>query len=549
MNVRELLIKVMLDSSNAKKGLDSTQKSMDDVSKAATRVEKDAKDAGKALADAGNEGKSAWEGISGFIKGFASVGTALAAGQQYLENTAQIEKFSNLLGLSAEQWQGWAGACKEAGVDAENFGTRMADLGDWMQDLNNNDSGPLKDFAEKFKVSFKDAAGATLPMEDGLLKIVDTIEGMDRYEATSLLTQIGFDDQTIPLLLKGRRGIEDLVRANKEMAIYSKDDLDNAANMRAAWSAISSVFLKVSAVAINMLAPAFSYIKEKAEALFKWVSANGDSVKVVITALAAAFGIMLIPKIKMLAQVFAMLASPMTAVIAIFAAIVLAVDDFITYLQGGESALADFWAMFGTPEEINAALDAVKEFAKTVGETLVSAWDSVKQIVSATLELFKGFFTGNWDACINALNSLADGFSNLGNIIGGVLDWIKQKLMGLLPDWMVSFLGGGGSVPQVAPAGAPSGASASAGALAGASAGAPPTSNVRDAVGSGGFGTKDLGKGSSNVTNNNQKSVTQTFNNNVTVNSQATDAAGVARDIGPALRQNQTAQADAAFGA
>lgn len=547
MNVRELVIKVMLDSSNAKKGLDSTQKSMDGVTQAATRVEKEAKDAGKALAQAGQEGQSAWEGIKGFLTGFASVGTALAAGQQYLENTAQIEKFSNLLGMSAEQWQGWAGACKEAGVDAENFGTRMADLGDWMQDLNNNDSGPLKDFADKFKVSFKDAAGATLPMEDGLLKIVDTIEGMDRYEATSLLTQIGFDDQTIPLLLKGRRGIEDLVRANKDLAVYSKEDLQNADNMRSAWTALSNVFLKVSAVAINMLAPAFSYIKEKAENLFKWISANGDSVKVALSALAVVLGSALIPKVLALAKAATVLASPFTAFVAVIAAIALAVDDFITYLQGGESALADFWAMFGTPEELNAAIDSITDFAKLVGSTLVSAWDSVKSIVSATLDLFQGFFTGNWDACINALNTLAEGFSNLGNIIGGVLDWIKQKLMGLLPDWMLSFINGGGGDAPKAPV--PSAGGASSGALAGASAGAVPTSNVKEATGGAGFSPKDMAKGNSNVTNNNQKSVTQTFNNNVTVNSQATDAAGVAKDIGPALRQNQTAQADVAFGA
>lgn len=547
MNVRELVIKVMLDSSNAKKGLDSTQKSMDGVTQAATRVEKEAKDAGKALAQAGQEGQSAWEGIKGFITGFASVGTALAAGQQYLENTAQIEKFSNLLGMSAEQWQGWAGACKEAGVDAENFGTRMADLGDWMQDLNNNDSGPLKDFADKFKVSFKDAAGATLPMEDGLLKIVDTIEGMDRYEATSLLTQIGFDDQTIPLLLKGRRGIEDLVRANKDLAIYSKEDLQNADNMRSAWTALSNVFLKVSAVAINMLAPAFSYIKEKAENLFKWVAANGDSVKVVLTAIGVVLAGKLIPQVLAAAKAFKIFAAPWAGIAALITGIVLVIDDFITYLQGGESALADFWAMFGTPEELQEAWEAVKSFAQMVGETLAFAWQNVKQIVSQTLELFKGFFTGNWDACIDALKTLASCFSNLGNIIGGVLDWIKQKLMGLLPDWMLSFINGSGGDAPKAPA--PSASGASSGALAGASAGAVPTSNVKEATGGSGFSPKDMAKGNSNVTNNNQKTVTQTFNNNVTVNSQATDAAGVAKDIGPALRQNQTAQADVAFGA
>ena len=615
MNVREMTIKLLLDSGDAKKKLADTQKSLDNVTQATGEVKKGADQAGNALKAAADEGKSSWEGLKGTIAGvFGAIGAAELT-QGFLEDTAQIEKFSDMLGMSAEQWQGWSSACQSAGVDAENFGTRMADLGDWMTDLNMNESGPLKDFAEHFKVSFKDAEGATVDMEEGLMRIVEVTEKMGNQEATSLLTQIGFDDQTIPLLLKGREGIEALVKAGKEGAIYSKKDIDVAKKMREAWASVTTTVKKLAAVVIGMLGPAFTWIADKTASIAKYVTTNGESVERVLTVIGVALGAMLVPKILAAAKALKVLAAaskPFLGLAAIVMAIALAFDDLMTYAEGGESALEDVWKVFGSPEEVKAAIESVKQFGreliaaiepllpyvgmafKAIGQAIIAvfvgiakfikdplgtiqaaasacagfltsvfesatnaigsvfssvidtakaAWEGLKsvfqsvgEVINGVIEIYKGLFTGDFGGIISGLQSVQAGFSAIGEVIKAVLSWAQEKissLLSMLSNGISSVLGAvGGAIDSVK-------------GFFGGGGG-----NAREATAGGGsFGAGASAKGNTTNTTTNNKNVTVSNHNNITVQTQATDGKGVARDLAPALNQNQTAQADVAFGA
>lgn len=494
-----------------------------------------AREAGKELEDAGNRGALSFERL----KGVAAQALAVIGGvsilkssvAQYYEQAQAIEKTSDALGMSIEDWQAWQRTAAAAGVDAEELSTRFMDLGDWMQDLILHDSGPLKDATKDLGVSFTDAKGKAVSFEEGLLRLSDATSKIDRQKATSILTQIGFDEKTIPLILKGRKGIEDLLKVQKAQAIYSKQDIENAKKQREAQQRLNDAWEAISALFASTVSPAITFLTNLLGDLLGWVKENKQFVIVFFTALAGVITTLILPALTAMATAAWAAIAPFTPLIAAIGAIALVVDDLITYINGGESALSGLWSVFGTGDEIGARFKAIWEGIKSI---LGGVWDAL----SGVAKLFNSVLTLDGKGVIEALKTIWGGISKINDVLVEMLNWVAQKLYNLLPDWIKDWLGGDeSSRPEEMKAEAKPGGVADSMRVGDARPSIlPPQVRAGDAR-----------PGSvSNV--NNSRQVTSTTNvGEVKVYTQATDAEGMAQGVVPALR-NQTAQVDGAFG-
>ena len=242
-----------------------------------------AKKLGVSLEDAADKGAFGFERLKSVaaqalavIGGVSILKSSIA---QYYEQAQAIEKTSDALGMSIEDWQAWQRTAAAAGVDAEELSTRFMDLGDWMQDLILHDSGPLKDATKDLGVSFTDAKGKAVSFEEGLLRLSDATSKIDRQKATSILTQIGFDEKTIPLILKGRKGIEELLKVQKAQAIYSKQDIENAKKQREAQQRLNDAWEAISALFASTVSPAIKFLTNLLGDLLGWVKENKQFVR------------------------------------------------------------------------------------------------------------------------------------------------------------------------------------------------------------------------------------------------------------------------------
>ena len=541
MTVRELVVKLVLDSlgfrervqdaqgeldklgTASKEATDKAARGMDKAADKADDLGGKAREAGKSMQQAAERGERGFDGLLGTLGKVAATLGGLAAIQAtvsgYVQAVAEIEKTSDMLGMSMEAWQGWAYAAKQAGLEAEDVRDRFMDLGDWMTDLNVNDAGPLNDFAEKTKTSFKDAKGATVSMEEGLMRLADTVGKMDRQQATSWLQQIGFDEKTTPLILKGRKAIEEYIKVGKEQALYTKRDAENARRMREAWQGVTYVYNAVSGAILRALGPAFDRLAEKAGKISTWVRENEDSLVVFITALAAVIGRLLTPALWSMAKAAAAALWPFAPLILGALALAEAFDDLWAFASGGNSILENLMRAFGATDK------TVEEFRQTV-----------RSAVGFVLDLWDAL-TGNGKDSQAALErvkvqvkAVADAISNFVRSIG---QWVED----LLPQWIKDLLIGDSKPPASAGKASQSAEGGYDGLDAAATGGVGPLMSYRA-----GDAARPAG---GNVTNN--RSVTTNVSQ-VTINTQATDAPGIARDLSGAL-QNQTAQADGALGA
>lgn len=539
MTVRELVVKLVLNAlgfqqqvQDAQKGLDklgttakqateTAARGMDTAADSARDLGTNARQAGTAVQQAGERGARGFDGLLGVLGkvGLALGGLAAVKGalSDYAQTVAEIEKTSTMLGMSMEAWQGWAYAAQQAGLEAEDVRDRLMDLGDWMLDLNVNDSGPLKDFAEQTKTSFKTATGATVSMEEGLMRLADAAQKMDRQQATSWLQQIGFDEKTTPLILKGRKAIEEYIKVGKEQALYSKRDAENARRMREAWQGMVRVYQAVSGGIVRALAPAFDVLARKLSGVARWVRENETSLIILLTALSTVLAVRLTPALWGMARAAVAAAAPFAPFIAVVLALGVALDELWAFASGGTSVLENLLRRFGMTDE---------------------SIERLRGSVRAAI----GFFRDLWTAITGDGADSAAAFARVeeqiasvaravSNFMRGIGTWID----GLLPQWVKDLLAGDSKAP---PKGASPPAPSSSGDFDGLAAAA-----------SGGFGgpfrAGDTARPqSSNVTNNRSTSVNvQTVN----VYSQAQTGEGTGRDFARGL-ENQVAQADGANG-
>lgn len=530
MTIRELVVKLVLDSlgfrervqdaqgeldklgTASKEATDKAARGMDKAADKAEDLGGKALEAGKSMQQAAERGERGFDGLLGTLGKVAATLGGLAAIRStvtgYVQAVTEIEKTSDMLGMSMEEWQGWAYAAKQAGLEAEDVRDRFMDLGDWMTDLNVNDAGPLKDFAEQTKTSFKNAKGATVSMEEGLMRLADTVGKMDRQQATSWLQQIGFDEKTTPLILKGRKAIEDYIKVGKEQAIYTKRDAENARRMREAWQGVTYVYNAVSGAILRALGPAFDGLAEKAGKFTTWVRENEDSLLVLITTLAAAIAMRLTPALWGMGKAALAAMGPFAPFIGIALALGAAFDELWAFVSGGDSVLERLMRFFGMTDE---SIEAVRQAVRDLIDALADLWD---------------FITGK--------GKMPTWLEDLSNSISGILGLsTKAKSAADAPQ------SGGGS-PASGGATGDEGITARPGRIPVRGMGwrpAPPATDYRA-----GDTARPAG---GNVMNN--RSVTTNVSQ-VTINTQATDAPGIARDFSGAL-QNQTAQADGALGA
>lgn len=540
MTVRELVVKLVLDSlgfrervqdaqgeldklgTASKEATDKAAKGMDKAADKADDLGGKAREVGKSMQQAAERGERGFDGLLGTLGkvavalgGFAAIKSTVSG---YVQAVTEIEKTSDMLGMSMEEWQGWAYAAKQAGLEAEDVRDRFMDLGDWMTDLNVNDAGPLKDFAEKTKTSFKTAKGATVSMEEGLMRLADTVGKMDRQQATSWLQQIGFDEKTTPLILKGRKAIEEYIRVGKEQALYTKRDAENARRMREAWQSITYVYNAVSGAILRALGPAFDWLAEKVGKVSTWVRENEDSLLVFITALAAVIGRLLTPALWGMATAAAAALWPFAPLILGALALAEAFDDLWAFASGGNSILENLMRAFGATDK------TVEEFRQTVRSAVdfvLDLWDALtgnEKDSQAALERVKA-----------QVKAVADAISNFVRSIG---QWVED----LLPQWIKDLLIGDSKPPASAGKASQSAGGGYDGLDAAATGGVGPLMNYRA-----GDAARPAG---GNVTNNRKAE----FNvQNMTVVTNAQTGEGTGRELARGF-ENQVAQADGANG-
>ena len=544
MDVREFVIRLVLDAMGFRQQVESAQHELDalgttaqkasqqagagldDVARAAAAAGTDLRDvgqqarrAGEQAAQGAHKGASAWgefgdvvAKLGAFLGGAATIGGAIS---NYVTQASEIANMSEQMGVSIEQWQGWREAAREMGADVDDLGGRLQDVGDWAQEFALLGSGPMTDFAKATGESFKDATGKAVGWEEATLRIAGHLEKMGSTH-----------EKQIGMFLEGRKKLEDLIRAKKENALYDKRDGERARYMLMVWNKLNEIWGRVSATVMRVVGPAFAKLGKWLEKGGDWVESNGDSVIAWVVALATVFAVGLGPAIW-----GAM--APLLPFIAAFVLLGATLDDLVVFAEGGQSAIEKLMERMGvsreTIESVRAAVKKCIDFFKDLWAVITgndndaaAALERIRAKIEALKESFKALFVG------------------IGNWIGDLFTKLSKALMDWIPEPIKEFLGLDGEA--AAPA---------------ASAPQSPRDNQLDMAATGGVGSPAsmlppaspaaLGPAGGGTVNNSRQVTTTVTVGEINVQSNNADPRAVANEI-PMAFKDTVAQAETGFG-
>lgn len=392
------------------------------------------------------------------------------------QEATSIQKYAEMLGMSTEEMSAWAMAADNFGVGADDLVDVLTDVNDKVTDLVNNDAGPFKELVDRGLISsFQKADGTLKTTQEIIYELSDVVKQLGGQQGAGLLKRLGFNDpKMISMMLKGGDALKQLVGQMRQAGGYTDEDAKNA-------KAFSLALKDMQRSLKMMLLPAFrllSPLLAKAAQAFAFITKHARAFIPILTAIAVVMVSRMIPAaIKTAKELQKAFSIKKFAVVAALIALGLVLEDFLTWMEGGESRFGKFYeAIFGGVEGAQRFLDKLLEFAKVGGiivgivsafvmltqailavNALIAAfgvatvatvgafaaaiaaaivvawelyqnWDEVTELASEAWEAFTGAMRSAWDAVTSVIdawiNAFVSTFSKIWNAIQAVGNWV-----------------------------------------------------------------------------------------------------------------------------
>lgn len=317
----------------------------------------------------------------GLIKQAGAAFIAIASIQKVISGTFEAAHFADDLGevahglgVSVELLSAWSDATKFAGGTATSAQESFKALSGSLAQIDATGHSRVKPFFDELGVQLEDVHGKIRPINDLLLDVAGKFEHMSKQESFGFGRKLQLDEGTIRLLQRGRKGVEDLLAAQKELGVVTEEDAEIGRQWREQVDemehASRGFFLTIAKSTFPVL-----------EDGMKWVINNGPILKATIEGLTAAVTLFwTATKIGVIA----------TAWRGAAAAGVTFFEFIITY---GTLALEVIGGIISAPAAIIVGLTAL--FG-----ALIYHWEQVKNYV------------------LSGIDEIRDRFSGIGNFFG-----------------------------------------------------------------------------------------------------------------------------------
>lgn len=532
------------DAKTLEQGLDDSRKQADRLN---DELKKADQNADKATTSIG----SALKAMAGLAAGFFAAGAAGATFSQTVEELNTIGRTADSLGLAAEDVDAFSRSMVAMGGDAQGARDSMVDMaesiGEAVQDV---ESGRAKVYAT-LGISLKDVNGQAITATEGMLRLSDAVSGMSREQAIFRIKELGItDNRTVELILKGRQEMERMLAVQKEQSGVTKESVENARRYQEAMSRLNNAQDSITTQMVSALVPALTTVIEWVAKGVEWMRANSQTVTAFFGAIAAVVAAVYLPAMVSAAAATLAATWPLiligAVVTAAAAAFALLYDDIQNFLSGNDSLIGQISEKYPiVGETVKAVADGISAAWESVSGFISEVWDALQPLgeafggyfsaVGETIGIFLGVLDNAATKILKLLGiDMGGAFEGFGSIVGKVMDGVVAVIRGA-----VSYITGALDIAAKAISGIGSAVSTVAGWIGLGDDEEQATTNA--AAGNAAIAQANaspLNATTSGAISNSVASTTRETNvqvGEVVVNTQATDANGIARDVGGSL--------------
>lgn len=352
---------------------------------------------------------------------FAPIAAAFAGGrlaQNFSQMGEELSVLSERTGVAVEKIDAWAKANRDAGGSAEAF----------------------KDALQQWTI--ETGRGA-----DEFFKMGEHVKGMTDVQARYFMRAMGLSQEASAIFIKHKDAADQVAESYKSVA-FTKEQAENARRMNILWRQFTNTAQSLANTIAVAVLPIVNKVLSVLSDGLAFLNEHSRAVKILLGGLGAVIAGTYLRKILALigglkgffATVKAgttivaafnavLMANPLGVVIAAVAALGLAIDDLMSFLEGGGSLFGDFMRWIGFSDR------QINEFRKNLGNFLSAIASIPGQIADAVASIF-GFFGDVYSAATSTFEKVRSVIANIPRaIVEGIpkaLSWLKEKLKSLL---------------------------------------------------------------------------------------------------------------------
>lgn len=307
---------------------------------------------------------------------FFSFGGIIAQVKSLAAGADGIGKIADRIGANASDLYAWGTAAELSGGSVRGLFDSVEGLNKQLTRIAVTGKSRILPFFEQLGVAVVDDSGKVRNVFDVLRDLAGAVEGMSKLESQGILSSLQLDEGTIGLLQGGRQALDDLIKRQKDLGYFTKEDTVIAAKFNDSITELSRSFRFVFLPILRFAAPTLTQFALALTDAFAYMQKHGDILTMALYAIVAVVTGLLLPALWSLFT--AILANPITWVIMLIAAFLLVLEDLWVYANGGKSAFEDLWEMLGTGDEVLATLQTAWDYLKQAAQI---AWEILKQIL------------------------------------------------------------------------------------------------------------------------------------------------------------------------
>lgn len=306
----------------------------------------------------------------------ASVGFIMSEVKNLTAVADDLGKIADRIGADVPKLQSWAVASKLAGGSVQSFYGTAERLGSELQRIAVTGKSRLLPFFESMGVATLDATGKARDVFDVLTDVAEAVEGMDKATSSGMLKRLQLDEGTIGLLQRGKKGMQDLIRYERELGVFQKEDTVIAANYNDAMDRLTRSLNMTFLPVMRMFAPVLTEAAKAMTSAFVFMQKHSLALEIALAGIALVVTALVLPSLWSL--FIAIMTNPITWIIAAIVGLILILEDLYVYAKGGKSQFESLWKKLGTGEEVMAAIQGAWDFLKIAAQI---AWEVLKAIL------------------------------------------------------------------------------------------------------------------------------------------------------------------------
>lgn len=251
--IEKLMITLGLDASGVEKGAEKSKKKTKEAGEEAEK-------AGKKMQGFGKSSSDAFIAVNKSAAAFLATLGGTVAIKNFIrdttESTASLGRFSQNIGSSVSTVSAWGQAAEVAGGSASGLQGTLAMLSRSQTELAlTGNTGALPYFAA-LGISLSNINGKARPTTDILLDLSKAFQGMDRTMAFNFGQMLGIDEGTMNLLLRGPQAVKQMVEERRRSTAVTEAEAQKAQALNEQWTKVKQQFQDIGRELTITLSPA-----------------------------------------------------------------------------------------------------------------------------------------------------------------------------------------------------------------------------------------------------------------------------------------------------